>query len=108
MRADFLISYINLLDQLEMSYFCIQCLDYYPILIFWYSTKIDSDCSPDGTDYMDTNGKCHCYQGFSGDLCDDFCPEGEYGIPPNCHGNILFQPFTSWRHYKVLYICVNS
>ena len=44
---------------------------------------------------MDVDGTCHCNQGFSGDLCDDFCPEGEYGIPPNCHGNILFQPFNS-------------
>ena len=54
---------------------------------------LDSGCHPDGTEFMDVDGTCHCNQGFSGDLCDDFCPEGEYGIPPNCHGNVLFQPF---------------
>lgn len=59
-------------------------------LKFWYFTKLDSGCSPDGTDYMDVNGNCHCNQGFIGDECEEFCPAGEFGIPPNCNGNILF------------------
>ena len=102
MRADSLISYPNPLlstfwtnqKKNHTFVFNVEIITQY-VLKIWFFTKIDSDCSPDGTDYMDANGKCHCYQGFSGDLCDDFCPEGEYGIPPNCHGNILFQPFTS-------------
>ena len=61
-------------------------------MIFFFFTNIDSGCSPDGTDYMDVNGICHCNQGFTGDLCDDFCSEGTFGIPPNCHGNHFIQP----------------
>ena len=48
---------------------------------------------------MDVDGICHCNQGFIGDLCDDFCSEGTFGIPPNCHGNIFIQPI---KHFKAL------
>ena len=47
---------------------------------------------------MDVTGICHCNQGFSGDLCDDFSSEGTFGIPPNCHGNILL----NLKHLKAL------
>ena len=50
---------------------------------------LDSGCHPDGTDILDADGKCHCNQGFSGDLCVDFCPEGEFGTPPYCQGSIF-------------------
>ena len=50
---------------------------------------LDSGCHPDGTYYMEVNGKCHCNQGFIGDSCDEFCPEGQFGTPPYCQGSIF-------------------
>ena len=43
---------------------------------------------------MEENGNCHCNQGFTGNLCDEFCTEGTFGIPPNCYGNIFIQSKT--------------
>ena len=53
---------------------------------------LDSGCHPDGTDYMEENGNCHCNHGFSGANCSDICSDEYFGTHPECLGNIFIQP----------------
>ena len=59
----------------------------------WNFYTLDSGCHPDGTDYMEKNGNCHCKQGFSGANCADICTEGQFGTFPECFGNIYLYKY---------------